>query len=155
MDLTLLPVRLELRDYARPADWADILATFPVFAGISKRRLRELAKDATFEEHGRGDFVIQRGSRGDSLFVILSGSATALGKRAAETLRTGDYFGEMGALEGAPRSATIVAAGELHVMRLPRAAFLRLARREPTVSLRMLSGLGSRIRRLEALPAQA
>jgi CRP-like cAMP-binding protein len=78
-----------------------------------------------------------------------------LGKPAGRTLRTGDYFGELGVLEGAPRSATVFATGELHVMRLPRDDFLRLAERDPTVSLKMLGELGSQFRRLETLPGRA
>jgi CPA1 family monovalent cation:H+ antiporter len=155
MQLALPPVGLGYRDYATPADWAKTLATFPVFAGIPRRRLRELAQDATFAEYAPGDTVVQRGGRGDSLFVILSGSASVLGKPAARPLGTGDYFGELGALEGAPRSATIIAKGELHVMRLPRESFLRLVERDPTVSLQMLGNLGSQIRRLETLPARS
>jgi CRP-like cAMP-binding protein len=44
---------------------------------------------------------------------------------------------------------------ELHVMRVPRDDFLRLAERDPAVSLKMLGELGSQIRRLETLPGQA
>jgi CRP-like cAMP-binding protein len=86
--------------------------------------------------------------------VILGGSAKVVGKEAARTLGTGDYFGELGVLEDVPRSASIVASGELHVMRLSRKAFLRLARRDPDVSLKMLSSLGSQFRRLETRTAQ-
>jgi CRP/FNR family transcriptional regulator, cyclic AMP receptor protein len=154
MEIAMQPVSLEPRDYATPADWADILAPFPLFAGTGKRRLRELVRHATFAEYVRGDVVIKRGGSGDSLYVVLSGSARALGKPAARTLRSGDYFGELGALDGVPRSATIVATGELHVMRLPREPFLRLARRDPTIPFKLLGNLGSQIRRLETLPAR-
>jgi len=156
MQFALLPIQLATRkDQPTDADWADVLATFPLFAGTPKRQLRALVEDATFAEYGPGDVVIQHGDRGDSLFVILGGSAKAVGKEAARTLGTGDYFGELGVLEDVPRSASIVASGELHVMRLPRQAFLRLARRDPDVSLKMLSTLGSQFRRLETRTAQA
>ena len=147
-------VTLDYRDRATPSDWARILSTFPLFKGTAKRRLRELARRATFAEYGPREVVVQRDGRGDSLFVILSGSAKVPGRPAARTLGTGDYFGELGVLEGVPRSATVVAAGELHVMRIPRDVFLRFAEHDPAVSLRMLGRLGSQIRRLEALPAQ-
>ena len=49
----------------------------------------------------------------------------------------------------------VFAAGELHVMKVPRAEFLRLVEREPAVSLKMLGELGSQIRRLETLPGRA
>jgi CRP-like cAMP-binding protein len=155
MEQALPLVRLGYRDSASPAEWAAILAEFPVFAGVPRRRLRELVRNATFAEYAPGDMVIQRGGRGDSLFVILGGSARVVGKAAARTLRTGDYFGELGALEGAPRSATVLARGELHVLRLPRESFLRLVERDPSVALTMLGNLGSQIRRLETLPAAA
>jgi CRP/FNR family cyclic AMP-dependent transcriptional regulator len=148
-------VRFGYRDQATPADWAEVLATFPLFEGIPKRRLRELVRRATFAEYGPGDIVIQSGDRGDSLFVVMSGSAKVTGKPAARPLGTGAYFGELGVLEGVPRSATIVATDALHVMRLPRESFLRLAKDDPTIPLKMLGNLGSQIRRLETLPARA
>jgi CRP-like cAMP-binding protein len=141
-------------DHARPSDWAEVLATFPLFAGISKRRLRKLVGDATFAEYVPGDTVVQKGESGNVLYVILGGSARVLGKPASRPLRTGDYFGELSLLEGAPRSATVVAASELHVMQLPRKAFVALTE-DPTASQEMLHTLGSQIRRLEAQPNPA
>jgi CRP-like cAMP-binding protein len=140
-------------DHASPADWAAVLATFPLFADVAERRLRALARHATFAEYGAGDVVIEQGAPGDALYVILSGSARARGRPAARKLGVGDYFGEMALLDGAPRSATVVATGELHVMRLPRRVFLSFAEHEPAVALRMLGNLGSQIRRLEIRPA--
>ena len=136
-------------NHASPSDWAEVLATFPLFSGIAKRRLRKLVRHATVAEYGPGDMVIQKGTPGDSLYLILSGSAKALGKPASRALRTGDYFGELSLLDGTPRSATVIATGELHVMRLPRQIFLELTR-DPEISLQMLRTLGLQIRRLEA-----
>ena len=136
-------------DHVSSGEWADILAEFPLFAGVRKRNLRKLVRNATVAEYGSGDVVVAAGTPSDSVYVILSGSAKARGKRAARTLRTGDYFGELGALAGAPRSATVVATGELHVVRLPREAFVRLAERHPSISLALLSNLGGQVRRLE------
>jgi len=155
MQLAMTPVNPGYQDQPSPADWAEILANFPLFEGVPRRRLRDLVRRATFAEYSRGDMVLQRGGRGDSLLLILSGSAKVLGRPAGRTLRTGDYFGELGALEGAPRSATVLATGELHVMRVPRDDFLRLAERDPAIPLKMLGELGSQFRRLETLPSQA
>ena len=135
-------------------DWARVLATFPLFSGISKRRLRKLVRDAKFAEFAPGDTVFATEDTADSLYVILSGTAKVRGKVAARTLRTGDYFGELGVLDSAPRSATVVATHELHVMRLPRQSFLRLAQNDPAISLTMLRNLGVQFRRLETQAAQ-
>jgi CRP-like cAMP-binding protein len=140
-------------DHARSSDWANVLATFPLFSGIGKRRLRKLVRNATLAEYGPGDTVIQKGTSGNSLYLILSGSAKALGKPASRSLRTGDYFGELSLLNSTPRSATVIAISELHVMKLPGQSFLELTL-NPEISLKMLRTLGAQIRRLEAQPAQ-
>ena len=84
--------------------------------------------------------------------LLAGGSADRTG-HAPRPLRIGDYFGELGLLDGVPRSATVVATGELHVMKIPRQSFLRLAQRYPAIPLEMVSKLGSQIRRLETQPA--
>jgi CRP-like cAMP-binding protein len=141
-------------DRVTSADWADVLAAFPLFSGIPNRRLRRLVRRATFAQYGPGDVVVQKGAPADSVYVILSGSAKARAKPAARTLRTGDYFGELGLLDGVPRSATVVATDELHVMRLPGASFLRLAQHNPSISLKMASNVGWQVRRLETRTAE-
>jgi CRP-like cAMP-binding protein len=142
-------------DESSPASWARVLATFPLFSGLSKRKLRKLAREATFAEFAPGDIVISNPESADWLHVILSGSAKVLAKPAARPLRAGDYFGELALLENAPRSAAVVATRELHVMKLPRQSFLRLARNHPAVAYTMLKDLSSQFRRLETQAALA
>jgi CRP-like cAMP-binding protein len=139
------------RDWERAtdADWANVLASLPLFEGFSKRRLRKLARRAEFADYARGDEIVSTGGPGDAFFVVLSGSAKARGKPAARTLTTGDYFGELAVLDGGPRSATVVATSELQVMRVPREAFLELAEDEPALTASMLAQLGARVRELE------
>lgn len=139
---------------ATEADWAKVLASLPLFEGFSKRRLRKLSRQAHFVEYGRGDEIVSTGGAGDAFYVILSGSAKARGKPAAQTLTVGDYFGEIALLDGGPRSATIVALSELQVMQVPREAFLELAEDEPTLTASMLAKLGARVRELEGQAAQ-
>jgi hypothetical protein len=67
---------LPLRWYQpTPGDWADVLATFPLFTGISKRRLRKLARSATLAEFAPGETIVFAGDRGDALCVVLGGAA--------------------------------------------------------------------------------
>jgi CRP-like cAMP-binding protein len=136
-------------DQARVSDWVDVLATFPIFSGVRKRQLRELVRAARFEEFAPGETVIAKGETADSMFVIISGSAKVLGRTPGRPLRTGDAFGELALLDGGPRTRTVVAARELHVMRIPAGSFLRLSERYPVVPLTLLSNLTSQFRRVE------
>jgi CRP/FNR family transcriptional regulator, cyclic AMP receptor protein len=135
---------------ARPtaSDWAGVLADLPLFARISKRRLRKIASLAQVQEFSPGAIVVEIGQPSDAFYLILGGRAKVLGK-SRRTLGTGDYFGEMGLIDGEPRSATIAAEGELQAMKLPRRPFLRLLNQEPQIATAMMAALAARIRALE------
>lgn len=139
---------------ATDRDWAVVLAGLPLFAGIGKRDLRKLAREAEFAEFSPGDTVVATGAPPDFFYVILSGEARASAKPAARTLTTGDYFGEIGLLDGEARSATVVALSELHVMRLSRRAFDDAVERHPGLARRFMTELGGRVRRLERQAAR-
>ena len=141
-------------EQATEADWAGVLADLPLFEGFSKRRLRKLARRAQFADYAGGDEIVSTGGAGDAFYVVLSGTAKARGKPAARTLAAGDYFGEMAVLDGGQRSATVIATSELQVMRVPREAFLELAKDEPALTASMLAQLGARVRELEGQAAQ-
>ena len=136
-------------DRPSTSEWAEVLSGFPLFSGVSKRRLRKLVRNARFAELAPGDHVISSGDGADSLYVVLGGAAKALAKPAARPLGVGDYFGELALMDGAPRSATVVATEELHVMQVPRESLLQLAQRHPAVALTMLRSLSSQFRSLE------
>jgi len=139
------------RDWNRPSakDWATVLAALPLFAQISKRQLKKIAELARVTDYDTNAVVMHEGDPGDSLHVVLSGRARVLGRPRARILKTGDYFGEMALIDGAPRSATIAAEGELQTMRISRKQFMRLVEREPSIGVAMLEELAGRVRRLE------
>jgi CRP-like cAMP-binding protein len=67
--------------------------------------------------------------------------------RAKARLRQGDFFGEIALLDGGPRSATVVADGNLSVFRLTRSAFEKVVSNEPTIALGIMAVLAGRLRR--------
>jgi Cyclic nucleotide-binding domain len=107
-----------------------------------------------FVEFAPGDTIVRRDSPADALYVILGGRAKARGEFEARTLNIGEYFGDVGLLDGGPGVATVVARGELHVMRVPRGSFVRHAQHVPAISFAKLRNLGSRFRRLDAQAAR-
>ena len=152
MHVRILPRR---RDHTTAGDWADVLATYPLFKGISKRRLRKIARTATIAEFAPGETIISAGDHGDALYVILAGEADAVSKHAPRTFRTGDYFGELALIDGRRRSATVLATSDVHLIKLPCRTVLKLARRNPALTLTMLRHLTARLRQLEAERARA
>jgi CRP/FNR family transcriptional regulator, cyclic AMP receptor protein len=147
-----LPLLMQ-RSWDRPKtrDWEDVLRALPLFAGLSARHLRQVARLAEFVEFLPGDFIVQVGEPGQAFFMILSGRAKVLGRRNARNLEAGDFFGEMSLIDGEPRSATVMATTEVHAMKLPRGAFLRVLQQEPRMAMALLEALAARVRRLEGL----
>ena len=113
-----------------------------------------MARLFTIERYADGDTVVMAGARGDSLHVILNGSArvrTPSGHTA--TLGADDCFGELALIDGAPRSATVTAVGELTTARLDRSAFTKLLKAEPGIAVGLLDGLVGIVRDMEGAAA--
>lgn len=77
---------------------------------------------ASEEFYPNGSVIIEEGTVGDWVYVILEGSTkvrkkTSKGLVTVDTLKEGDVFGEMGFLEGGNRlrSASVVASGDVWV----------------------------------------
>lgn len=140
----------ERRDQPTAKDRAGVLATVPLFTGVSKRRLRELARHATSAEFAPGETIIFAGDRDNSLYLILGGQVKVLSTRATPTLGSGDYFGELAMIDSGPRSATVVATSYVDAMKLPAPLVVSCARRHPAITFRMLGGLTTRLRLIEA-----
>jgi CRP-like cAMP-binding protein len=135
-------------------EWADVLAQLPLFDDIGKRDLRRIVRDAEFAEFSPGETVVATAAPADFFYVILGGVAQATAKPAGHELTVGGYFGEIGLLDGRPRSASVVAKTELHVMRLSRRAFDQILVRHPGIGRRFLTELGGRVRELEQQAAR-
>ena len=133
------------------SDWAEVLAGLPLFARVSKRRLRKIASLAQIQRFSPGDIVVQFGEPADAFYLILAGRAKVVGK-SRRTLGIGDYFGEMGLIDGEPRSATIAAGAELETMKLARRPFLKLLEQEPQIGMSIMAELAARVRSLERRP---
>jgi CRP/FNR family transcriptional regulator, cyclic AMP receptor protein len=64
-------------------------------------------------------------------------------------LRAGDFFGEMALLDESPRSASVVADGEVLTMTISRSAFSKLLKHEPSLCHELLRTLAARLRAAE------
>jgi signal-transduction protein with cAMP-binding, CBS, and nucleotidyltransferase domain len=117
--------RLTYGEGATSDDWARVLETFDLFAGVSRRRLRRLARSASIDSFSAGEIVLAHDEPNEWLYVILGGTAKHYGESGTRRLGIGDAFGLDVSRPGLSASRLVVAAEELHLMTLPRQA-LRL-----------------------------
>jgi protein phosphatase len=125
------------------------LETIPLFDGLAKRHLRKLAEEADVVRFRPGRPIVEEGESGEAMYVMLSGTASVVrGRRSVARLIPGDFFGELSALDGGPRSASVVADTPVEVLRLFRHTLRDLLQTEPALVFRMLEGLARRMRQV-------
>jgi CRP-like cAMP-binding protein len=131
----------------------EALARAPLFASLSKRHLRSLARATAISTYAEGAEIVREGTSGGGFFVILDGRAKVVREnRTLARLSTGDFFGEISLLDGDPRTATVTTETEVACLSLAGRDFLRVLDREPRLGRTMLRELARRIRKLEQLP---
>jgi CRP-like cAMP-binding protein len=95
----------------------DRLHGVPLFAACTEQQLDAVARLAERLQVDEGEVILREGRLGRELFVILQGSVVVTrAGRVVNEWGAGDYFGELAAIEGAPRSATVTARTDLDVL---------------------------------------
>jgi CRP-like cAMP-binding protein/sugar phosphate permease len=141
----------------RPATLADfdrLVGRLTTFARLSGPQRTAFLRDATVREVPAGTRIVEHGDLASSAYFILDGSATAGipedgGYRGLSTMFAGDFFGEIAALTGSPRTADVVADSDTTLMEVPAEA-LRATMTVPEVQRLVFSTLTSRLLRTEA-----
>ncbi|MFN2388367.1 MAG: MFS transporter [Actinomycetota bacterium] len=142
----------ERRDELAPI--VELLDRLGVFDGAPRQSLEMIARALTETVAPAGTEVVREGDTPDDFYVVRSGTldVTAAGETHARpvtvnTLRPGDYFGEIGLLEGVPRTATVVASTDCVLYRIDGRSFLEAINQSPSVSATLLDGIVGRLAR--------
>ena len=128
---------------SRPAESGPAVPTFvdtPLFSGFSRDELVAVIKGLRLLTFEPGDIVLTEGDRGDSLYVITTGTlktfvrdTTQGGQLLMRRLKEGDFFGEISILSGKARSATVTAATHCEMLELDRATLDQITASYPHV----------------------
>ena len=124
----------------------EALKRSPLFHGLAKSELAQLAKETEDLEIGAGKVLCKEGDTAREFFVILEGEVevTKDGHRLA-TLGPGDFFGEIALIDHSPRSATVTATTPVRFFVLTSRAFSALLDHNPGVERKVLRALAKRV----------
>ena len=128
------------------------LRTLPMFETLSNERLEEIARYAHLHRVPRNTEVVHAGDTTDNIFVVLTGSLKVqmCDQEGREVILSqlghGDMFGEMGAIDDHPRSATVVATKACDLVVIAKEDFKRCLATNFDVSLYIIRSLIKRLR---------
>jgi CRP/FNR family transcriptional regulator, cyclic AMP receptor protein len=86
------------------------LRKVPLFSGLDRKELDELAHLLKEQRYRAGATIVQDGASGVGLYVITAGKAVVKKNgRTVAKLGPGDFFGEIAVLDDGPRTADVIA----------------------------------------------
>ena len=128
-----------------------LLEACDLFEQVADGDLTQLAGSAEEMTAEAGQVVITQGDQPDAFYVVVQGTL-AVSSTAGDSvsaipdLGPGDWFGEIGLIESIPRTATVTAATDVQLLRMPGDAFLEsLTAYKPSVAI--MEGAALRLRR--------
>ena len=140
--------------HERP-DRRELISALPLLARLDDESRRALARCAQVRDVAAGVTVFAQGDAADALYVVTSGElrvvvASATGDEATiAVIRPGEACGELGLIDGQPRSATVIASERSKLLSVRRADFIEWLRPRPDAALALLETLSIRLRRMD------
>jgi CRP/FNR family transcriptional regulator, cyclic AMP receptor protein len=129
---------------------AELLGNVRLFSNCTNRELARIASLVDEVDAPKGKVIVREGEPGRECFVIAEGKArAAIRGKGSVGLGPGSFFGEMSLLDQGPRSATVTAETDMHLLVLGSREFSSLVNEVPTVAVRMMRGLAERLRGAE------
>ena len=120
----------------------SILRQIDLFAGLSDSERAAIAEHLVYAPFLPGETLTRQGDVAHWLYLVVSGDVEVVldvdgEQRRLQTIRGGapdPFFGEMGMLTGAARSASVVATTEVECYRLDKQGFEQTLRARPAIA---------------------
>lgn len=141
---------------------SELLAQIPLFDTLSHEDTEALAKRLTERRVKAGEKVFDKGDKGSSMYIVLSGAAQIFlppkdegeDRVILKDVRTGEYFGELSLFDDKPRSASVSASTDTVLLELTREEFAEHLGRSKTAAMAILAEMAERLRETNALLSQ-
>jgi CRP-like cAMP-binding protein/small-conductance mechanosensitive channel len=156
---------LELHDAAhderhttrRASEHLAAIKTVGLLRSLDEAELHTLADGLVPAPFVAGEIVTRQGAIAHYLYILTSGSCEVRTKvdpegvsaaptltRTVATLTAPDFFGEMGLVTGAPRTADVVAVTDVECFRLEKSTFERVLLARPKLAVELSDKLAER-----------
>jgi CRP/FNR family transcriptional regulator len=130
----------------------DVLQKSGLFSAGAKEDLISLGKKISLNSYKKGERIFQEGDKADKMYVIASGRVKVVkefqsGKNAIMGIfGEGDTVAESAVIDKLPYPASAIALDDASVIAIPAALFIDFLKKNPDLLIRMIIGLGRRLR---------
>lgn len=132
------------------------LQRIELFAELPDDRRTQIADRCAWKHFEPGAMVCSQEDPSEGVYFLAEGTVrasiySASGKNVVfQDMHAGRMFGEISAIDGSERSASVEAITDCLVASLSRKAFIEVLRQEPDLSLKVMRMLTGEIRRLSS-----
>lgn len=114
---------------------------------ITEESLPAYLVNPDVETYEDGEVIIRQGNSDMDFFKLVRGAVMVVkdGKKIAEITQPEDYFGEMSAISGEARNASIVAKGKATIKRFPGDKLMELIEKHPDVAKHLFKTMVDRL----------
>jgi CRP-like cAMP-binding protein len=132
-----------------PADRIAALKELPFFRGLEEEDLEGILRSGTVVSFRAGETLVERGDRGDAMFIMLSGAAEVDVGGRFHRIEPGNVLGEMAVMAGKGRIATVTAVEDVEALRISAADFERILLERPRFAVTILKREVERLREVQ------
>lgn len=131
----------------------QLLKEIELFSELTEQELKDVASLAQVKHLPTDTAIFHEGDTSDAIYITVNGrvkivTTSSDGKEFILTvLGAGQVFGEMGLLETAPRSASVVSITEVELLVIKLPDFEHLLNTSPGISRKLMAILSRRLRR--------
>jgi CRP/FNR family transcriptional regulator, cyclic AMP receptor protein len=128
------------------------LDNIELLAGLTLEERQSIAAKCSWKSYAPGKQILEKSSTSRDVFFVVSGSVNIVnfgvsGREVAyATVEAGQYFGELSAIDGRPRSANVIANKDCQLASMSPENFTELLKEHPEVSIQVLQRLARIIR---------
>jgi CRP/FNR family cyclic AMP-dependent transcriptional regulator len=123
----------------------DLLRHVPLFSGLDRRDLRDVASTMKERRFNAGDVLAREGQSGVGFFVIEEGEARVeVGGRQVARLGPGNYFGEIALIAESPRTATVTAETSMLALGMTSWEFRPIVETNASIAWKLLEALAKK-----------
>jgi CRP/FNR family cyclic AMP-dependent transcriptional regulator len=131
----------------------ETLARIGLFQALDAKAIGDLDTQCSWRRVATGQWLIDYQDASSDVFFVVSGSVRVVIQSAGREvllrqINAGEFFGELAAIDGQPRSSGIIATTDVIIARMPASVFRAAVHAHPTVCDRLLEVLAVQIRTL-------